>query len=242
MAIRDKIAANSARFLEPGEQIQSVFDPAQTASQYLILIGLLPFILVNKYRCVVATDRRLLVLDAGKLTTTKPKSGDPGAAPVHPHRPVQRHPVVHLRKPGRDAADPRKRFQKDMEAADAAAAPGAAPAACRPPTAAPAGVRSGRRSSGRRRPAPGGPARPLRPTRPTRLQLPCAPRFPGRPRADRRRLKLPPMTGLPGYRHSPSFTEHLGRNRPYLQTPSSAPTTAWCRMLLLNAGVVGGGL
>ena len=73
MAIRDKIAANSARFLEPGEQIQSVF-VAQTASQFLILIGLLPFILVNKYRCVVATDRRLLVLDAGKLTTTKPKS------------------------------------------------------------------------------------------------------------------------------------------------------------------------
>ena len=73
MAIRDKIAENSAKFLDPGEQIQSVFC-AQTASSFLLLLAYLPFFLVNRNRCVVATDRRILVLDSGKLSATKPKS------------------------------------------------------------------------------------------------------------------------------------------------------------------------
>ena len=122
MALRDKIAANSAKFLEPGEQIQSTF-VAQTASQFLILIGVLPFILVNKYRCVVATDRRILLLDAGKLTTTKPKSivrALPRSTRIGPFSGALWYVTGNLGETLRI----HKRFQKDMEAADAAA-PGA---------------------------------------------------------------------------------------------------------------------
>ena len=73
MALRDKIAEAARPFLEPGEQVQAAF-PAQTASSWLVLLGYIPFILTNNYRCVVVTDRRILVLDAGKLSTTKPRS------------------------------------------------------------------------------------------------------------------------------------------------------------------------
>lgn len=66
MAIRDKLAAGAARFLEPGEQIQSVFC-AQTKSQYLGLISFWILIFSNSYRVVVVTDRRILVCQAGAL-------------------------------------------------------------------------------------------------------------------------------------------------------------------------------
>ncbi len=73
MALQDRIAAAAAPFLEPGEKAQTAF-VTQTASMWLILIGLLPFLLLNKYRCVVVTDRRILVLASGKMASTKPKS------------------------------------------------------------------------------------------------------------------------------------------------------------------------
>jgi len=50
------------------------------------------------------------------------------------------------------------------------------------------------------------------------------------------------MTGPTGYRHSPSFTEHLGRNRPYLRDAILGANDGLVSMLLLVAGVVGGGL
>ena len=50
------------------------------------------------------------------------------------------------------------------------------------------------------------------------------------------------MTSQPGYRHSPSFTEHLGRNRPYLRDAILGANDGLVSMLLLIAGVVGGGL
>jgi VIT1/CCC1 family predicted Fe2+/Mn2+ transporter len=50
------------------------------------------------------------------------------------------------------------------------------------------------------------------------------------------------MTSPPGYRHSPSFTEHLGRNRPYLRDAILGANDGLVSMLLLIAGVVGGGL
>jgi hypothetical protein len=73
--------ANVAEFLQPGEQIQAVF-PAQTKNPYLVLIGVighLPWpwtVLYSKVglkvkstrprdRVVVATDRRILVCEAG---------------------------------------------------------------------------------------------------------------------------------------------------------------------------------
>jgi len=50
------------------------------------------------------------------------------------------------------------------------------------------------------------------------------------------------MTGPSGYRHSPSFTEHLGGNRPYLRDAILGANDGLVSMLLLVAGVVGGGL
>jgi hypothetical protein len=73
MAIRDKIRVNAAAQLRPGEQIQSVF-AGQTASQYLILLGVVIFLAANDYYTVVVTDQRILVCRSGKLSSTKVKS------------------------------------------------------------------------------------------------------------------------------------------------------------------------
>ncbi len=50
------------------------------------------------------------------------------------------------------------------------------------------------------------------------------------------------VTSQSGYQHSPSFTEHLGRNRPYLRDAILGVNDGLVSMLLLVAGVVGGGL
>jgi len=50
------------------------------------------------------------------------------------------------------------------------------------------------------------------------------------------------VTGARPYHHSPSFTEHLGRNRPYLRDAILGVNDGLVSMLLLVAGVVGGGL
>jgi hypothetical protein len=73
MAIRDKIAANAQPHLQPGEQIQGVFS-AQTMSQWWILLTIFILLFGNRYRPVVATDRRILVFDSGRWTTTQAKS------------------------------------------------------------------------------------------------------------------------------------------------------------------------
>jgi len=51
-----------------------------------------------------------------------------------------------------------------------------------------------------------------------------------------------PMTSEPAYKGSPSFTEHLGRNRQYLRDMILGVNDGLVSMLLLVAGVVGGGL
>jgi VIT1/CCC1 family predicted Fe2+/Mn2+ transporter len=45
-----------------------------------------------------------------------------------------------------------------------------------------------------------------------------------------------------GYRSSPSFTEHLGQNRPYLRDAILGVNDGLVSMFLLVAGVVGGGM
>lgn len=60
-------------YLAPGEQIQAVIG-AQTASQFLAALGgVFVFLGLNRYRILVATPQRILVLDAGKVTTSKAK-------------------------------------------------------------------------------------------------------------------------------------------------------------------------
>ena len=66
MAIRDKIRANAAHLLQPGETIEAVFC-AQTTSQYFALLSILIVIFTNAYRVVVVTDRRILVCRSGRF-------------------------------------------------------------------------------------------------------------------------------------------------------------------------------
>lgn len=69
MAIRDKMRANAAHLLQPGETVQAVFG-AQTKSQYLAMITYWILLFTNTYRVVVVTDRRILVCQSGRLRTT----------------------------------------------------------------------------------------------------------------------------------------------------------------------------
>ena len=63
MAVRDVMRASAAQFVEPGETIEQVFG-AQTASPLTApLIGSLIALIINRYRIVAVTDRRILVLD-----------------------------------------------------------------------------------------------------------------------------------------------------------------------------------
>ncbi|MEM9611620.1 MAG: hypothetical protein AAF962_22555 [Actinomycetota bacterium] len=142
MAIRDKIQTNAQPHLQPGEQVQAVW-AGQTHSQWLLLVLILVFLplviwflFANRYRTVVATDRRILVLDSGHWTMTKANSVVaelPRQTPVGPasglwfkSQTLGSSMYVH------------KRFHKDIAEADAAAglsAPvGGAPLA--PPPAA----------------------------------------------------------------------------------------------------------
>jgi hypothetical protein len=71
MALRDTMTNSARPFLKPGEQIQAVIG-AQTASQYVAaLAGVFFFLGLNRYRILVATSERILVLDAGKMSMKK---------------------------------------------------------------------------------------------------------------------------------------------------------------------------
>lgn len=77
MAIRDIMRASASQFVAPDEDIQAVI-AAQTASPLVAalssqfgLIGALIAANFNKYRIVAVTDKRILVLDAGKWSVKK---------------------------------------------------------------------------------------------------------------------------------------------------------------------------
>ena len=69
MAIRDKLRANAAHLLQPGEVVQSVF-VGQTTSQWFALISIWIIIMKSPYRVVVVADRRILVCRSGRFRTT----------------------------------------------------------------------------------------------------------------------------------------------------------------------------
>jgi hypothetical protein len=131
MAIQDRIAAKAGPFLEPGERAQTAL-VAQTASTWWILLGFVPFLLLNKYRCVVVTDRRILVLDSGRLASTKPRSvvrALPRSTQIGPFTGALWYVSGNLGETLRI----HKRFQKDIEAADAAAGAAGTPPPPPPP-------------------------------------------------------------------------------------------------------------
>lgn len=72
MAIRDKMRANAAPYLEPGETVQAVFG-AQTTSAYFVLISIWIIIFANAYRVIIVTDKRILVGRSGRMSTTPVK-------------------------------------------------------------------------------------------------------------------------------------------------------------------------
>jgi hypothetical protein len=117
MAIRDKLRASAASYVQPGEQIQAVF-AAQTMSQWMALISFWIIIFSGAYRIVVVTDQRIMVFQAGRLKTTTIRSllrELPRATQIGPPSGLWYRTDVIGEK-----LYIHKRFAKDVTAADAA--------------------------------------------------------------------------------------------------------------------------
>jgi len=125
MAIRDRMRASAAQFLQPGETIQEVF-AGQTAPVWvqalpLGALGGIILVVFNRYRIFAVTDQRILVLDAGKWTMTKAH----GVVTELPRGTQlgEGSRVWHVIQAGQEKIRVHRRFFKDLRAADAAIAP-----------------------------------------------------------------------------------------------------------------------
>jgi hypothetical protein len=126
MGIRTKIAKNVQPHLEPGETLQAGF-PAQGGVNpwWVILTGYIIFMWLSKYMIIAVTDRRILLFKASALSTGKPKELV-GTFPRET-RFGATSGVFGKIELGGTRYYVHKRFRKDLETADAAAAT-AAPA------------------------------------------------------------------------------------------------------------------
>jgi hypothetical protein len=124
MALRDSMRTSAAAYLQPGEPLQAVIG-AQTASPLLAgLTGVFVFLGLNRYRMLAVTPSRIVVLDTGKVSMAKargvvmelPRSTRLGPATG----------VWHQIPAGDETLRVHRRFFKDVEAADSAAAAAAA--------------------------------------------------------------------------------------------------------------------
>jgi hypothetical protein len=108
----------SAQYLEPGEEVEAVFG-GQTVSQYLFaLTGGIIFYSMNRYRMIVVTPQRILVLDTGKFGMRKAR----GIVAELP-RAMQLGPasgVWHLIPVNGERLHVHRRFFKEIRNADAA--------------------------------------------------------------------------------------------------------------------------
>ncbi len=120
MALRDSMRDSAASYLQPGETVQAVFG-AQTASQWLAaLTGIFVFLGFNRYRILVVTPQRILVLDAGKTGMKKAK----GLVMELP-RATRLGPATglwYVIPAGQEKLRVHRRFFKDIETADSLAA------------------------------------------------------------------------------------------------------------------------
>ena len=118
MALRDSMRDSAARYLRPGEPVQAVIG-AQTASAWLAaLTGFLVFLGLNRYRIIVVTPARIVVLDAGKTSMKKAR----GVVTELP-RSTRLGPgsgVWHQIPAGSETLRVHRRFFKDLQIADAA--------------------------------------------------------------------------------------------------------------------------
>ena len=120
MALRDSMSQSAAQYLPPGEPVQAVIG-AQTASQWLAaLTGVFAFLGLNRYRILVVTPARILVLDAGSASMKKAR----GVVMELP-RSTRLGPgtgLWHQIPVGGETLRVHRRFFKDIETADAAVA------------------------------------------------------------------------------------------------------------------------
>ncbi len=120
MALRDSMSQSAAQYLPPGEPVQAVIG-AQTASQWLAaLTGVFAFLGLNRYRILVVTPARILVLDAGSASMKKAR----GVVMELP-RSTRLGPgtgLWHQIPAGGETLRVHRRFFKDIETADAAVA------------------------------------------------------------------------------------------------------------------------
>jgi hypothetical protein len=120
VALRDSMRESAAQYLQPGETVQAVIG-AQTASQWLAaLTGIFVFLGLNRYRILAVTPTRIVVLDAGKTSMKKAR----GVVTELP-RSTRLGPgsgIWHQIPAGSEKLRVHRRFFKDMDTADAAAA------------------------------------------------------------------------------------------------------------------------
>ena len=116
MALRDSMRDSAAPYLRPGETVQAVLG-AQTASQLLAAVGgFFMFLHLNRYRILVITPQRVLILDAGRdnmrtargVVAELPRSTRLGPASG----------LSHVIPAARENLRVHRRFFKDIEAAD----------------------------------------------------------------------------------------------------------------------------
>jgi hypothetical protein len=120
MALRDSMRDSAAQYLQPGEPIQAVIG-AQTASQWLAaLTGVFVFLGLNRYRILAVTPARIVVLDSGRVSMKKAR----GVVMELP-RSTRLGPgtgLWHQVPAGNETLRVHRRFFKDLEIADTAAA------------------------------------------------------------------------------------------------------------------------
>ncbi|HEX4832145.1 MAG TPA: hypothetical protein VH478_13760 [Trebonia sp.] len=73
MALRDKLAQRAQQYLEPGEQVQSVFCVQTGASPYMALVSAWIVLLTRGYYTIAVTDRAIVILRNGWFSGTNPK-------------------------------------------------------------------------------------------------------------------------------------------------------------------------
>ncbi len=118
MTIRDKMRDSATPHLQPGETIQAVLG-AQAVSPYWALITYWYVLVKNASRVVVATDKRILVCQSGRMSVTVCKTvlrEVPRATRIGPA-----HGLWHKTDALGEMLWIHKRFHKDVAAADAAA-------------------------------------------------------------------------------------------------------------------------
>jgi hypothetical protein len=116
MALRDTMRERAQPWLQPGEQVQVVFG-GQKITQWWIALSALILLIANRYRVVVATDRRILVLAGTRMSQSK-VTGVLAELP----RSTQIGPPSGLWWKCESLGEPlyvHKRFHKDVAAADA---------------------------------------------------------------------------------------------------------------------------